>query len=240
MRGAAFEELVTDIGQNGLREPILCDAEGRILDGRNRYRACREAGVEPRFVTWQGEGSAAELSLSLNLRRRHLDESQRAMVAARLAKLLQFQRPARGANLHHAKSLRSHDQAATAVNVSRRSLMHASKILNDGCPELIAAVEGGKVAVSTAARLAALSKEEQARVAAGGAQEITRRLRDMRPGGKAEPGPSFGVVVAKSPSAPVGVILLWVAASGLEGAVEALKKRGYRGGSKNDGNCSDK
>ena len=87
LRGRAFEELVADIKKNGLREPILLDAEGRIVDGRNRYRACLEAGVEPRFVKWEGEGSLAELALSLNLRRRHLDESQRALVAARLAEL---------------------------------------------------------------------------------------------------------------------------------------------------------
>src|SRR5712692_7557832 len=88
LRGPAFEELVADIQKNGLHEPILCDAEGRILDGRNRYRACLKAGVEPRFVEWRGEGELGELALSLNLRRRHLDESQRAMVAERLAKMM--------------------------------------------------------------------------------------------------------------------------------------------------------
>ena len=47
-----------------------------MLDGRNRLRACRAAGVEPRFETWDGQGSALELVVSLNLRRRHLNESQ--------------------------------------------------------------------------------------------------------------------------------------------------------------------
>ena len=107
MQGAAFEELVADIKKNGQREPILCDAEGRILDGRNRYRACRAAGVEPRFVTWDGVGTAAEVALSANLRRRHLGESQRALLAARWVLMMEGEAPLRtgrrknDANLHN-------------------------------------------------------------------------------------------------------------------------------------------
>lgn len=116
-----------------------------------------------------GRGALPELSLSLNLRRRHLGESQRAMVAARLAKMLQEGRPARGANLHHAKLLQSHDEAATAVNVSRRLLIHASKAVHGGgCDELIAAVEAGGVPVSTASHLTALPKDERAQAVAAG------------------------------------------------------------------------
>ena len=77
LHGEAFRELVEDIRKNGLREPIVEDAEGRILDGRNRYRACLEAVVEPRFGRWEGERSQAERALSFNVHRRIWSRSGR-------------------------------------------------------------------------------------------------------------------------------------------------------------------
>ena len=46
--------LASDIKANGLRVPILT-YEGKILDGRNRFKACEEAGVEPRFEPFTGD-----------------------------------------------------------------------------------------------------------------------------------------------------------------------------------------
>jgi hypothetical protein len=47
MNGSEFNELVADVkANNGLHEPITL-YQGKILDGRNRHRACLKAKVEP-------------------------------------------------------------------------------------------------------------------------------------------------------------------------------------------------
>src|SRR5262245_14218684 len=86
MSDSELELLAADIKANGLRESIWVHPGDRsIIDGRNRYLACQRAGVEPTYRTWDGKGSLIAFVVSLNLHRRHLNESQRAMVAARLA-----------------------------------------------------------------------------------------------------------------------------------------------------------
>jgi ParB-like nuclease domain len=88
LEGDQFKELADDIRANGLHEPIML-YEGAILDGRNRYRACLKAGVplmKFNFDEYKGSDPVAFV-VSKNLKRRHLDESQRAMVAAEIAKL---------------------------------------------------------------------------------------------------------------------------------------------------------
>lgn len=84
-------------------------------------------------------------------RRRHLDESQRAMIGARIASL------GRGgdqsANLRNAPTA---EEAASMLNVSARSIETARSVQRKADPELVAAVDAGKVAVSTAAKLVAL------------------------------------------------------------------------------------
>src|SRR5262249_25262116 len=140
----------------GLRELIVL-RDGLILDGRNRYRACLAAGVQPRFETYTGDDPLA-LVISLNLKRRHLTESQRAMVAARLATL------PHGANQWRTGKFAgppTQADAAALLNISERSVRSGREVQEHGAPELRQAVERGEVSVSAAADIASLSKEEQ-------------------------------------------------------------------------------
>jgi hypothetical protein len=80
LSGSEFAALRDDIKANGLREPITLH-DGMILDGGNRYRACAEAGIEPRFKTFDG-GNIVSFVLSANLHRRHLTPGQQAAIVA--------------------------------------------------------------------------------------------------------------------------------------------------------------
>ena len=146
MHPEAFEELAEDIKQNGLLTPIVT-YENKVLDGRNRLKACAKTGVEPRFEAYAGDNPLSYV-VSLNLKRRHLDESQRAMVSARLATLADGQR-----QVGKFSYVPTQAQAAKMLNVSDRSLRDAKTVLTKGTKPLIMAVEDSKIAVSIAAKL---------------------------------------------------------------------------------------
>ena len=79
-----FNGLVADIQANGLNHPITL-LDGMILDGGNRYKACIDAGVTPRFVKYEGS-DPVRFVLSENLERRHLDAGQRAAIVTTVTK----------------------------------------------------------------------------------------------------------------------------------------------------------
>lgn len=141
--------LAKNIAEIGLLEPIWLDAEGRIIDGRNRFLACQRAKVEPKFQTYDG-AQPIEFVVSMNLHRRHLSESQRGMVAAEIANLKNGQR-ADMASRSQADYIYtppvSIEQAAEMLNVSRATVSNAKVVLRDGTPEQIAAVRDGSAAV---------------------------------------------------------------------------------------------
>jgi hypothetical protein len=176
-----FDRLCGDIASNGLQEEIVL-YEGHVLEGRNRYLACLARGVPPRFREYAGEcGSPLAFVVTRNLHRRHLNESQRALVAARLKPLFEEEARRRQqaglkqgehfpvcANLHQrekpGESARSAQRAAERLQVSARSVAAADKVKKQGVPELVEAVAAGQVAVSAASRIATLPALRQKQV----------------------------------------------------------------------------
>ncbi len=83
MPNSAFEELKRSIRQNGLRHPIVL-YDGKIIDGKTRYEACVELGIEPKTTEWDGNGSLTDFVCDMNINRRDLDRNQRYAIALKL------------------------------------------------------------------------------------------------------------------------------------------------------------
>jgi hypothetical protein len=179
---AEFEALKADIREHGLREPITV-FENKILDGTHRYKACLAVGVAPRFRDHQG-GSPLAFVLGMNLRRRHLTTTQRALVAARVMPEFEAEAQANmsrgGQGLADLPPAHSRDRAAAVVGVSSRLVGSAARVLDRGVRELVAAVERDQVKVSAAAAIAGLHEKQQADLVVQGPRAIRAKASELR------------------------------------------------------------
>ncbi|PBC83998.1 MULTISPECIES: ParB N-terminal domain-containing protein [unclassified Streptomyces] len=151
-------DLAESIKAEGQHHPIVLDADGAVLDGRNRLAACKLAGVDPRFTTHTGNDPLAEV-LSGNLRRRHIGKGQQAMITIMACSL-------------SGHSLR---EQAKLHGLSRSRLSAANVVLKHS-RRLAEQVRTGETGLDTAYRTAL---EDKARTAA--LQEKYDRLREYAP-----------------------------------------------------------
>ena len=124
MEGDEFNELVKDIRRNGLKQNIIVH-EGKILDGRNRYRACLEAGVDPHdlhLAPYRGDDPIAFV-ISMNVHRRHLTLEQKRELVANLLKA----DPGRSNNAT-AKIAKVSDHTVAKVRTKLESTSHIAKL----------------------------------------------------------------------------------------------------------------
>lgn len=188
-----YKALVADIKENGQRE-FGWTFHGELIDGAHRMAACKELGLEFKAREWGGGGSGSLTAfvISLNLKRRHLTASQKAMVAKEALPLFESEAAARQkatlkqgaarpvkAILPEREKRQARDDAAAAVGVSPRYVQDAKKLAKEA-PEKAEEVRAGKVTLSRALktlRPKAISpaEEQMRRVRAGLA-----RLKDWR------------------------------------------------------------
>lgn len=163
MSEAEIKTLANDIRSRGLNEPIMV-CQGKILDGRNRWLACKQARVKPHTVQFEGRDPLSYV-LSCNLHRRHLNESQRAMVGAHVANMRHGGNRRTIQKVNLPLETTTIPQAAVKLNVSPKSIQHARKVQTKAVPEVVKAVEQGRMSVSHAAKVADQPKAAQRKVA---------------------------------------------------------------------------
>ncbi|MDN8089939.1 MT-A70 family methyltransferase [Burkholderia multivorans] len=171
MNDDEFEQFKEDIREHGQQIPILVQ-NGQLIDGRHRYRACCELGIEPKIEEVAAGQSIERLVVSLNHHRRHLSDSQRAMIAGRLANI------GLGGNQHTGGV--SQQQAAEDLHVSVASVQRAKSVLKNGADELIQAVDAGQIDVSNAAEIAKLPQPSQRKVLSVIDADILKQAKAIR------------------------------------------------------------
>jgi hypothetical protein len=180
LAGAEFESFKADIATNGLLEPIwLCD--GKILDGRNRFRACTEIGIAPTFRNYEGE-SPVSFAWSLNGARRHLTTSERGLLARKMLPALHEEAAKRqvagtlapdGAKVGKATEL-----AAKIVGVGTSTVERAVRVANED-PELLKRVEAGEITLNAADEALKVERQKRTyRPRAEREQEISALAKD--------------------------------------------------------------
>ena len=156
LEGDEFDLLVQDIKENGQLEPIVL-YNSQILDGVNRYRACKKLKIECKWVDYEGDDPLSYV-ISLNIRRRHLDVSQRAMLATEM--LPEFENQAKQRHgvegsgtddpdlvLDSEGWARASGQAAKQFGVSDRAVRRAKRVKEDA-PDKVDDIIKGKTSVT--------------------------------------------------------------------------------------------
>lgn len=169
MTDAEYAVLRDDIKEDGLIQPITL-YEGKILDGRHRYKACEELGVDCRHTDFTGSDPVRYI-ISLNVHRRHLTVAQRAIVAlaahpyykeqAYERKQESGRHSGRGQNrsgpkdphlLKRASKRRAFTQAAEDVGLGRSTVQRLAR-LQDEAPDLYEKVASGDLTVHGADKI---------------------------------------------------------------------------------------
>jgi len=144
MTGEEYAGLKADIKAHGLREPITL-YEGKILDGKHRYRACRELGIPVKTRTLESlNGSPIEYIISENVKRRHLTTGQRAALALELRPLVErelaeSESPRKSGGAHGAQAM---EVAAQYVKVHPSAVETYAKVAKEA-PDLAKQVRAG-------------------------------------------------------------------------------------------------
>jgi len=183
MQGEEFDGLVTDIKEHGLLEPIIL-LGGKILDGRNRFRACKAAGVEARFTDYRGNGALTYV-ISKNVKRRHLNPSQLAVIALEVLPQLEREaaerrRTSRSPDLNVSEEKgQARDKAAALLGIGGVQVSRAKRIKKEK-PERLKDIKAGKATIGEVDKEIRQEKAKKRVAEQNGKKSAKRRQEEPR------------------------------------------------------------
>lgn len=188
MKEHEIEDMKDSITRQGLLYPIVLHRDGRIIDGRNRYIACKSLGIDPPSKVYEGtDEGIIDYCISANNHRRQLAVHEASEVAAKLANIRRGdQRPRQRSDTSidvpgNCERLITEADAAKRMGVSVTSLQRTKKIISgDAVPEIVQMFRGGDLSIAAAATLAELPNEEQRDIAAKGPAAATRAASELK------------------------------------------------------------
>jgi DNA modification methylase len=158
MTAEEYEALKESISKQGVLQRILVH-QGKIIDGRHRYQACRELGIECPSDEWNGRGSLIETVVSRNSHRRNLTTGQRAVVAVKILPMLEAEAKKRmkagGGDKKSGKERipdpilnpgQARDHAARLVGVNPRYVSDA-KTIEQAAPDRLEDIAAGRATI---------------------------------------------------------------------------------------------
>lgn len=152
-----FRELKEDIRKHGQLAKVLIFEE-KILDGRNRYRAIRELGMEPMMAVFPGTyAEAVDMVVSLNLRRRHMDREEIRIAAGRLATL----ESKKSFSVSRETETLSRSEVAASMGLSEMEVAKAVTIEKKAAPEVKEAYHKREITQGQAFEYAQHAPEKQ-------------------------------------------------------------------------------
>uniref|UniRef100_A0A6M3KWX1 ParB/Sulfiredoxin domain-containing protein n=1 Tax=viral metagenome TaxID=1070528 RepID=A0A6M3KWX1_9ZZZZ len=172
-------ELEDDIRQHGQQVPIEL-LDGKILDGRRRYIACGNLGIQPKTTTKTREevGHPHDRVVTLNVHRRHLTVGQLTLIANQCREIHEQEakeRMVQGGkeagrgrkkgvknSSHPISKGKSRDHVAAQFGISGFAVDQGRRVVRDGIPEIQDAIKQDKITLNKADAVARLPVDRQA------------------------------------------------------------------------------
>lgn len=181
-----IESLARSMRKLGQLQPIGVDADGVLVFGGRRLMAAQSLGwveIEARVI----DCDALQAEHDENEIRKQFTVTERLAIAQRIAERLQGRvgNPELHANSGNISGIERGDTrdiaAAKAGLGSGKTMEAAQKVVEHGAPELVEAMDAGKVSIHAAAAIASLPKEDQRGIDYSDRSEVKKAREQAKP-----------------------------------------------------------